>query len=172
MKMPPDCCNIVVGTFEKLRQAWCGWEIENRWKMENTPYKVHYLKVRGQFLEYQVELSIPSRSNSAEASHLVAHWQEWILGYLDTWIVHFGRNEAFDPELLLQPATKVPVAAPCAGKTCYEAARTHTPCTRRERTHPRASRKRTHQKLQMYNVHVLHTHAGRKDTRWKCWFKS
>ena len=62
---------------------------------------------------------------------------------VDTWIVHFGRNEAFDPELLLQPATKVPVAAPCAGKTCYEAARRHTPCTRRERTtHARAENTR------------------------------
>ena len=63
-----------------------------------------------------------------------------LLTGVDTWIVHFGRSEAFDPELLLQPATKVPVAAPCAGKTCYEAARTHTPCTRRERTPTRAQK--------------------------------
>ena len=27
------------------------------------------------------------------------------------WIVHFGWNEAVDPEFLLLPATKVPVAA-------------------------------------------------------------
>ena len=152
----------MVRTFEKLRQAWCGWEIENRWKMENTPYKVHYLKVRVESESWTLYSILIQQCRGKPPGR--------ILTGVDTWIVHFGRNEAFDPELLLQPATKVPVAAPCAGKTCYEAARTHTPCTRRERTHPRASRKRTHQKLQMYNV--LHTHAGRKDTRWKCWFKS
>ena len=82
---------------------------------------------------------------------------------VDTWIVHFGRNEAFDPELLLQPATKVPVAAPCAGKTCYEAARTHTPCTRRERTtHARAENTRTKNfKRTMYCTRTTHMQAGK-----------
>ena len=80
---------------------------------------------------------------------------------VDTWIVHFGRNEAFDPELLLQPATKVPVAAPCAGKTCYEAARTHTPCTRREHAHPRAQK--THAPKTTNIQCTCTTHSCRQD---------
>ena len=149
----PAKSTIISPTYPKYEDAsrllqYCGrdiWEVatglmwsRNRKQMENGKYPI-------QSALFESKRSISGISCWTLYSILIQQCRGKPSGRtltgVDTWIVHFGRNEAFDPELLLQPATKVPVAAPCAGKTCYEAARTHrahvenAPPTRAQKTH-------------------------------------